>query len=198
MRPETPNHALQRTRPAVTPAASCLRLSPTAQRSRQPGESLSLGSLGVATRIVRTKPIITFLAAILILGASCRADVTFDDLFHIPLPGAERSLGAERLKVLQAALEDFNAALNFKAPVHAAPDKDAAVPADGGTSYYKARGYRITIMKSLFSMGDGQQTVHGYMYGPVLTLGPQLGVGNSDSISRVSFYPIATLNKLLK
>ena len=43
----TPNNALQRTGGAVTPAASCLRLSPTAQRSRQPRRSLSLGSLGV-------------------------------------------------------------------------------------------------------------------------------------------------------
>ena len=48
----TPNHALQRTRPAVTPAASSRRLSPTTQRSRQPGESLSLGSLGVSSRPV--------------------------------------------------------------------------------------------------------------------------------------------------
>ena len=46
----TPNHALQRTGAAVTPAASCLRLSPAAQRSRQPRPSLSLGSLGVSTR----------------------------------------------------------------------------------------------------------------------------------------------------
>ena len=45
--PATPNHALQRTGAAVTPAASCLRLSPAAQRSRQPRPSLSLGSLGV-------------------------------------------------------------------------------------------------------------------------------------------------------
>ena len=147
---------------------------------------------------MKTKPILTILAAVLMRATSCGADVTFDDLFHIPLAGAERSLGAERLMRLQAALEDFNAALNYKAPVHAAFDKDAAVPADGGTSYYKARGYRITIMKSLFSMGDGQDTVHGYMYGPVLTLGPELGIGNSDSISRVSFYPLDTLNKLLK
>ena len=43
----TANHALQRTGAAVTPAASCLRLSPAAQRSRQPRRSLSLGSLGV-------------------------------------------------------------------------------------------------------------------------------------------------------
>ena len=44
--PTSPNQALQRTAPAVTLAASCLRLSPTAQPSRQPPPSLSLGSLG--------------------------------------------------------------------------------------------------------------------------------------------------------
>ena len=46
----TPNHALQRTGAAVTPAASGLRLSPTTQRSRQPRPSLSLGSLAVFAR----------------------------------------------------------------------------------------------------------------------------------------------------
>ena len=50
----TPNHALQRTGAAVTPAASCLRLSPTAQRSRQPRPSLSLGSLGGQRRTITT------------------------------------------------------------------------------------------------------------------------------------------------
>ena len=44
----SPNHALQRTAPAVTLAASCLRLSPTVQPARQPPRSLSLRSLGVA------------------------------------------------------------------------------------------------------------------------------------------------------
>ena len=49
----TPNHALQRTRAAVTPDASGLRLAPTTQRSRQPRGSLSLRSLGVATRTMK-------------------------------------------------------------------------------------------------------------------------------------------------
>ena len=51
MKPETPNHALQRTGAAVTAPASCLRLSPAAQGPRQPRRSLSLGSLGVMNRI---------------------------------------------------------------------------------------------------------------------------------------------------
>ena len=51
-RNETPNHALQRTGAAVTPAASAAAFPSAAQRSRQPRPSLSLGSLGVATRVV--------------------------------------------------------------------------------------------------------------------------------------------------
>jgi len=43
----TPNHALQRTAPAVTLAASSLRLAATVQPARQPPQSLSLGSLGI-------------------------------------------------------------------------------------------------------------------------------------------------------
>jgi len=53
----TPNHALQRTAPALTLAAP--PPSP-AQPSRQPPPSLSLGSLGVASRLLmsaqKTKP----------------------------------------------------------------------------------------------------------------------------------------------
>src|SRR4051812_31521929 len=45
----TPNHALQRTAPRVTAAASGLRLSPTAQPPRRAPQSLSLGSLGRST-----------------------------------------------------------------------------------------------------------------------------------------------------
>ena len=58
-----PNQALQRTAPAVTAAASCLRLSPTTQGPRQPPRSLSLRSLGDArafsdqSPIPRTKPL---------------------------------------------------------------------------------------------------------------------------------------------
>jgi len=47
-----PNPTLQRTAPAVTLAASGLRLSPATQPARQPPQSLSLGSLGVSSRIL--------------------------------------------------------------------------------------------------------------------------------------------------
>ena len=58
----TPNHALQRTAPHVTVAAS---RRPTTQLPRRAPRSLSLGSLGVATRLVkRSIPILAFSALI--------------------------------------------------------------------------------------------------------------------------------------
>ena len=88
MHEPSPNHALQRTGAAVTPAASCLRLSPTAQRSRQPRPSLSLGSLGVAAHIPVTSLMThrpfqaSFIAAALFFSiASARAggSISFQD-----------------------------------------------------------------------------------------------------------------------
>ena len=46
----TPNHALQRTAPCVTAPASAAAFPPTMQVPRRTPLSLSLGSLGVATR----------------------------------------------------------------------------------------------------------------------------------------------------
>ena len=44
---ESPNHALQRTAPAVTARASAAAFPPTMHGPRQPPPSLRLGSLGV-------------------------------------------------------------------------------------------------------------------------------------------------------
>ncbi len=52
-----PNHALQRTAPAVTLAASGHRLAPAVQPARQPPQSLSLGSLGPFNTTPQLKPI---------------------------------------------------------------------------------------------------------------------------------------------
>ena len=68
--PATPNHALQRTATAVTPAASSLRLSSATQRSRQPRGSLSLRSLAVARTMTYTSNSKYLIAAFLIATAN--------------------------------------------------------------------------------------------------------------------------------
>ena len=50
----TPNHALQRTAPCVTAPASAAAFPPAMQVPRRTPRSLSLGSLGVATRAMQT------------------------------------------------------------------------------------------------------------------------------------------------
>ena len=48
---KSPNHALQRTAPCVTAPASAAAFPPTMQVPRRTPLSLSLGSLGVFTRL---------------------------------------------------------------------------------------------------------------------------------------------------
>ena len=52
IQPTSPNHALQRTAPCVTAPASTTAFPPAMQVPRRPPPSLSLGSLGVAPRLV--------------------------------------------------------------------------------------------------------------------------------------------------
>ena len=48
---KSPNHALQRTAPCVTAPASAAAFPPTVQVPRRTPLSLSLGSIGVFTRL---------------------------------------------------------------------------------------------------------------------------------------------------
>jgi hypothetical protein len=96
-------------------------------------------------------------------------------------------------KALQEALEDFRAVDAGNKPIHAVFDKEAPLPTDGGTTYYKGNGYKLCIVQSLETVGG----IDGYIYGPALILLQELAVGNSSSISHVTFYSRQELRKLL-
>jgi hypothetical protein len=126
--------------------------------------------------------------------------VTFEDLFHLTVRDAERALGAARAKKMQAALEDFNAVLAYKRPVHAKLGPGPFFK-DGGTLTYEGNGYDLTVIKSLFSFdkkNEGEGEVNGYTYGPTLLFKESFGLGNMSRVSRVSFYPAEVLEKALK
>lgn len=128
---------------------------------------------------------------------SLRADDAFDDLFHMTQAAAKSSFGIKKFKMLQAAADDFDAAMHSKPPIHA---KIEYAVADGGTEVYKGVGYRLTVVNQISHVGRGPKAaITGYMCGPVLDLGPELG-GGTDSInfSRVSFYPNVALKRRLK
>jgi len=92
---------------------------------------------------------------------------------------------------LQHAAEDFEAARAGLFPLHAA---EGAAFLDGGTSTWEGDGYRVTVVKSLTTVGG----VHGLMYGPILELAHPLAHGNTTQISHVRFYSGAELERLLK
>jgi hypothetical protein len=122
--------------------------------------------------------------------------LSFDDLFHVNAEEAERILGALVIKKLRAALEDFNAVLAYKKPIHARLGKGPFLR-DGGTLPYDGDGYKLTVVKSLFSLGKGNKDIDGYTYGPDLEL-RDIGIGNLSQVSRISFFPANVLKKLLE
>lgn len=89
----TPNQALQRTAPAVTLAASGLRLSPTMQPARQPPPSLSLGSLGNKHM---TRLIFTFSVLLLVCATGIGSD------FQQEIDAINRELEAIRMRIVPA------------------------------------------------------------------------------------------------
>lgn len=92
---------------------------------------------------------------------------------------------------LQHAAEDFEAARAGLFPLHAT---EGAAFLDGGTSTWQGDGYRLTVIKSMTTVGE----VHGLMYGPILELAYPLAHGNTTQISHVRFYSGAELDRVLK
>ena len=81
--------------------------------------------------------------------------------------------------VLQQAQADFCAVLAGREPVHAKLDTESPVPADGGTQFYVAPHYRLSVVRSLSSFGQAQ----GMVVGPVLTFSQSFAPGNSQTVS---------------
>lgn len=171
-----------------------------------------LEASGGTTHTMKTNLSIFLAALLLASGGSLRADVTFADLFHLMPEEAAHSLGSERVKTLQAAVEDYNAVLKFKPPIDAhLVTKTQVIEGrsievneimfvnDGGTRTYEAHGYHLTVVHRFFTLGGASETgILGYMYGPVITFDDKMELGDLSKISSVSFYPVDKLNQLLK
>jgi len=123
--------------------------------------------------------------------------MTFEDLFHVNVDKAKTLFGEAISHRLQQALDDFNAVLEGKHPVHAIVDKEVPLPADGGTTFYKGDGYKLTIVKSLNGIMRGEEYVHGYIYGPIVSFESNVMTGNFPNIQHLTFYTGDELQKLL-
>jgi hypothetical protein len=124
--------------------------------------------------------------------------MNFEALFHIEVDKARTLFGKKTFRRLQKSLDDFNAVIEGKYPVHAVVDKDVPLLTDGGTTYYKGDGYKLTIVMSLNGIMRGKEYVHGYIYGPILAYEPDVMTGNFPSIQYLTFYTGEELKKLLR
>jgi hypothetical protein len=110
-----------------------------------------------------------------------------------PFAGVDLSaLPTDEAQIIRAANEDFICVVHGRKPVNAKFDKSAPLPADGGTTFYKGKGYSLTIVQSLSSFGK----LNGFIYGPLITFESEFAPGNVNKISSLRFYPIKQLNTL--
>ena len=103
------------------------------------------------------------------------------------------SLSKENARIIKEASEDYLLVKKGKKPKNAKFDTKAALPTDGGTTYYKGNGYKLTVLKRLSSFGE----LRGYIYGPIITFDKKFASRNSNRIIFIRFYTIKQLRKLL-
>jgi hypothetical protein len=119
-------------------------------------------------------------------------------LSYGPFQGVDLSaLSVSHRETLTQASEDFDLVQKGKVPKYAIVDKIAPLPADGGTSYFLGKGYKLTIMKSLSSFGGDQRSVSGYVYGPVIKFSSPFASGNASEVIGLRFYTSLQLKQLL-
>ena len=112
-----------------------------------------------------------------------------------PFSGIDLStLPKHDAQTIRESNEDFILVLAGHNPRYAKFDKDAPLPRDGGTTYYKGKGYTLTILKSLSSFGKLQ----GYIYGPIIKFDEKFAPGNWNTIESLRFYTSEQLNTLIK
>ncbi|NUO76681.1 MAG: hypothetical protein HOQ32_11800 [Lysobacter sp.] len=134
------------------------------------------------------------LACSLLLGA-CAQPALAPVASSGPFVGVDLSQLPERDRaIIREASEDFQAVVRGDKPVHAKFDEQAALPSDGGTTFYKGNGYDLTILVSMSGFGQ----FRGTAYGPILTFDSKFAPGNTNEISDVRVYSNEKLRELLR
>jgi len=129
---------------------------------------------------------LVFVLSACILRAEC--------LTNGPFAGIDPSLLSKKERlIIGNANEDFNLVQTGKKPLHAKVDREAPLPADGGTTFWKADGYRLTIFQSISTFG----TLNGFVYGPHIQFDEHFAPGNMDYVSSIRFYTLDQFNSMM-
>ncbi len=127
---------------------------------------------------------IRFLTSVCLMAASLSAGADPSPSSG-PFQGVDLgALDAEQQEVIIQASEDFERVQSGRLPRHAVRDEKAPVPADGGTQFFNGKRYKLTVVKSLSSFG----TLHGYVYGPVISFDKSFAPGNRSELVGLRFY----------
>ncbi|WP_242108209.1 hypothetical protein [Luteimonas aquatica] len=112
-----------------------------------------------------------------------------------PFAGVDLSgLSPSQRRTISEAARDFQDVAAGRKPTFARFDEGAALPSDGGTTFYVGHGYRLTILCSLSGFGE----LVGTVYGPVLVFDEDFAPGNTREIISTRFYTNEQLRALLK
>ncbi len=134
--------------------------------------------------------ILLILACLFSVSMACTAEQLLQDG---PFALVDLSaLPEQDAQIIREANEDFICVLQGRKPQNAKFDEKAVLFKDGGTTYYKGKGYSLTIVQSISSFGK----LHGYIYGSVIVFDKNFAPGNTNTVSSLRFYTINQLKEL--
>lgn len=143
---------------------------------------------------------ITFLTLLLLaflpLTGISGTQATFDDLFHMDATAAKKLLGEKTFELFQKVLDDFNAVVAGKLPVHAKfhPNPDP----NSENTLFIGDGYTVTIIKSPCSIEGDKEDLRGFFYGLMISFQPDKTIsGKCPLITHTTFYTSEEFKKLL-
>ena len=135
------------------------------------------------------------IAFAVIAGWLCTSAHAGEVLTSGPFAGVDLAfLPKRQAEILRAANEDFVLVEQGNRPRNAVEDDEAPLPSDGGTKFYKGKGYRLTILQSLSGFGD----LSGFVYGPIITFDDDFATGNTKTVQSVRFFTTKQLEELMK
>lgn len=133
---------------------------------------------------------------LLALATVARAEPTLN---FGPFQGVDLAiLGPEQREIITQASTDFDLVLQGKKPKYAGVDPQDPLLQDGGTQFYLGKGYKLVVVKSLSTFGsNAEESLVGYVYGPVLQFPSTFAPGNSSTVESLRFYTPEQLKGLL-
>jgi hypothetical protein len=107
-----------------------------------------------------------------------------------PIHAGSQQGQAKKNESFEQLRADYQAVVSGGLPKYAT--KQDGEMADGGTTFYKGKGYSLMIQSSMGKLGD----INGYFYGPVITPEGTQASMNPEKISHIEFYSLDEFKRI--